>query len=206
MPWFEARMKMQLWFLAVFPHLSVLHSFHSLTHFLPPPWEQFIIPLSLSLVSLFHITASLSLPTEFPGFPFPLPPLLFPPLLIPPSLISIPSILCNPSPGWGYLPFLQTLGCQRARRGAGIPGARSQILPRCCSQRMPSPSSSSCHCKDSKGSPEREEKQGRAWGSLARAALGAWEGHTDRFGGQTHRDLGHTDTDLGWNVIFPEIL
>lgn len=76
---FEPRMKMQFWFLAV--HLQCFLTSLSFIPFIPshifspqlsPPWEQFIIPLPLSLVSLFHITAPLSLfPQSFLGSLFP---------------------------------------------------------------------------------------------------------------------------------------
>lgn len=63
-----------------------------------------------------------------------------------------------------YLPFLQTPGCQRAPRGAGIPSARYQTLLRCCCRRMPNPNSSSCRCKERKGSFHCQENAAKAPG------------------------------------------
>lgn len=88
-----------------------------------------------------------------------------------PKCCSTPAL-----PPWGwrdqqwsrkYLPFLQTLGCQRARRGAGILSARYQILLRCCFRQMPNPNSNSCHCKERKGNLQCQENTAEAWGHPA---------------------------------------
>lgn len=64
-----------------------------------------------------------------------------------------------------YLPFLQTPGCQRAPRGAGIPSAKYQIPLRCCCRRMPNPNSSSCRCKERNGKFNCQENTAKAPGA-----------------------------------------